>query len=71
VGYALSRITVNPFCVGAFIKIEDREGGSPYMLCCTCVSIYGKHTQVLQMEEKNAIVLDVNSTHSLMFVVVL
>jgi hypothetical protein len=51
-GYALSRITVNPFCVGTFIKIEDCEGGSSYMLCCTCVGIYGKHTQVLQMEKK-------------------
>jgi hypothetical protein len=69
-GYALSRITVNPFCVGTFIKIEDCEGGSSCMQCCICVGIYGKHTQVLQMK-KNAVVLDVNGTHSLMSVVVL
>jgi len=39
------------------------------MLCCICVVIYGKHTQVLQMK-KNAVVLDVNGTHSLIAVVV-
>lgn len=38
---------------------------------CVCVGICGMNTQVLQMQRKNAVVLDVNGTRSLMSVVVL
>jgi hypothetical protein len=39
--YALPRITVNAFCIGTFIKIEDCKGGSSYTQCCICGGLCG------------------------------
>lgn len=30
----ITRVTVNTFGVGFFLKLEDSEGGSSYMQCC-------------------------------------